>query len=83
MTPLEAKVLFDANGNKPILVRTKSGAEYWLCEDCVDVGSDEYTSAAVYGRRANGTRGGPFHRRTQGEVRWFWLKNVTPVPNGD
>ena len=83
MTPSEAKAVFDVNGNRPILVRTRSGAEYWVCEDCVSVGSDEYTAddAYVYGTRANGSISLRGRRRvdTRNQTRWFNLSNVKLV----
>ncbi|KKM67400.1 hypothetical protein LCGC14_1471440 [marine sediment metagenome] len=61
-----------------IRVVTQSGCEYAVSLDVIEVATDDLREydGYVYGTRINGTRGGPFHRRTQGELRWFMLSNV-------
>ncbi len=64
------------------IVRTRGGCEYHVTEDVVEMATSGWRNiegAYVYGTRTNGTAGGPFRRSTQGEVRWFLLKNVTLV----
>ena len=62
-----------------IRVVTRSGCEYAVSLDVIEVATDDLheEDGFIYGSRLNGTRGGPFHRCTQGELRWFWLRNVS------
>jgi hypothetical protein len=88
MTPLEAKAILEAGDTRAarhnILVRTRSGAEYLVNIDCIEVGSDDWTSpdAYVYGTRTNGRIHMRGRRRvdTRDQTRWFDLSNVTHVP---
>lgn len=58
-----------------ITVQTRSGSQYIVERDVLEC----FNEGFVYGFRSNGTRGGPFHRRTQDQLRWFYLKNVRIV----
>lgn len=87
MTPLDAKKILDA-GDTPMTrhnlrVRTRTGAEYVVNVDCIEVGSDDWTSpdAYVYGVRVNGRLHMRGRRRvdTRNQTRWFLLSNVTHV----
>jgi len=62
-----------------IRVVTRSGCEYAVSLDVIEVGTDQFyqDDGFIYGTRINGVRGGPFQRGTQGELRWFWLRNVS------
>lgn len=76
MTPAEAKAAFAATDG-PILVRLKSGAEYWIGDDHDEYDDDPY----VWGTRANGRISLRGRRRTdtRNQVRWFRLANATLV----
>jgi len=90
MTPLEAKAILDAVdpnasaiARNNIRVRTRSGAEYAVHRDSIEVGTDDYTSpdGYVYGERLNGRLHMRGRRRvdTRGQLKWFLLSNVTHV----
>lgn len=78
---MEAKRVFDETGLWNIKVRTKSGAEYVVHKDSIEVGSDDWRSddAYVYGERTNGTISLRGRRRvdTRGQTKWFLLSNCT------
>ena len=59
-----------------ITVRTRSGAEYSVAYDTIEEYGEE---GYVYGYRTNGSIGPFVKRRTNGDVRWFDLKNVKLV----
>ncbi len=61
-----------------ICVTTRSGCQYAVSLDVIEVATDDLRSADgyIYGTRVNGTRGGPLRRGTQGQLRWFMLSNV-------
>ena len=64
-----------------IRVMTRSGCQYAVHMDPIEVGTDGLRSqdGYIYGTRINGCIGGPFRRATDGEVRWFMLSNVRLV----
>ena len=59
-----------------IKVRTRSGAEYNVAWDTLEEYGEE---GYVYGYRTNGQDSPHAKRRTNGDIRWFDLKNVTLV----
>ncbi len=71
----DKKYLHDPNH---ILVVTKSGCEYAVSKDVIEVATDDFRSSDgfIYGTRLNGSVGGPFRRSTQDQIRWFYLSNV-------
>ena len=62
-----------------IYVETRSGAQYHVPADVLECAEDGF----VYGYRLNGSKGGPFSRATQNDVRWFYLRNVKVIDNPD
>ena len=62
-----------------IRVVTKTGCEYAVSIDVIDVATDGFfhDDGYIYGTRINGVKGGPFRRGTEGQLRWFWLRNVS------
>lgn len=62
-----------------IRVVTRTGCEYAVSIDVIDVATDGFwqDDGFIYGTRINGTKGGPFRRGTQDQLRWFWLRNVS------
>jgi hypothetical protein len=70
----------DKTGN--MLVTTKSGAEYIVSRDMVTYYDD---GAYIYGSRTNAAPRNRFRRgrgAENGDIRWFYLKNLTLVtPN--
>ena len=78
MTLQETLDAFGYPPKRSIVVQTKSGAQYEVDRDPVEV-CDE-TNDYVYGYRVNSIdRVGPIrrgHNQVNGTVRWFALKNI-------
>lgn len=77
MTPKQLQKAFADNDNKVILVRLKSGTEYWIGNDYDEQDPDPWT----WGSRANGRISFRGRRKsdTRDQHRWFRLANATLV----
>lgn len=73
----------DRTGRMHVKVRLRSGAEYSVDREVVEVYSDDFTDddAYLYGVRTNGRVSLRGRRRsdTRGQLRWFYLRNAELV----
>lgn len=67
------------DSNREVHVRTKSGAEYAVAWDILDVCLIGPESSYVYGYRTNGSSGPFANGNSNGSIKWFDLKNAVLV----
>lgn len=80
MTKTEALQALRFNDNEPIIVCSRSGAEYYVSLDVVELSTAEH-KFTVYGSRVNAPKRGPFRRGPKnGSIRWFSLNGVVLAP---
>ena len=77
MTRTEALEAFAENNGRPIKVKSRGGVVYWLYVDVVEAGYTEGEDVFVYGDMVKP------HIRAKTSYRWFWLRNVSIVNDGD